>query len=158
VSKSIFKENKILSQLFIFVADAVHPWASVYISTSLSAPYRCGFTTGTQKVEWYAIDLFTFWKVQSVVFTTKGGTYGRCQVQLSWSPVHTELLPRCSQHAYVLVTGPFSQQGPLYGIGCHNPSGLPITFHHSKASLKHMYFFNAMAILLKAPLNRDFSL
>jgi hypothetical protein len=36
---------------------------------------------------------------------------------------------------------PFPQQGPLYGIGCHNPSGLPITFHHSKASLKHYLFF-----------------
>jgi hypothetical protein len=35
-----------------------------------------------------------------------------------------------------------------YGTGCHNPSGLPITFHHLKASLKHVYFFNATAILL----------
>jgi hypothetical protein len=48
------------------------------------------------------------------------------------------------QHAEVLVTRPFSQQGPLYGIGCHNPSGLPITFHHSKAFLKHIYFLNAI--------------
>jgi hypothetical protein len=39
-------------------------------------------------------------------------------------------------------------QGPLYGIGCHNPSGLPITFYHLKASIKHIYLFNAMAILL----------
>jgi hypothetical protein len=57
------------------------------------------------------------------------------------------LLQRCPQHAGVLVTGLFSQQGPLYGIGCLNPSGLPITFHHLKASLKHIYFFNATAIL-----------
>jgi hypothetical protein len=43
----------------------------------------------------------------------------------------------------------FFTAGPtLYGIGCHNPSGLPITFHHSKASLKHIYFLNAIAILL----------
>jgi hypothetical protein len=55
----------------------------------------------------------------------------------------------------VLVTGPISQQGPLYGIGCHNPSGLPITFHHSKASLKHIYFLNAMAILKKLEIFAD---
>ncbi|XP_064644656.1 uncharacterized protein LOC135498331 [Lineus longissimus] len=57
--------------------DAKHPWASVYMSNRLPSPYPCGYTTGVQKVEWYAVDLFTFWTVHSVVFTTRGGTYGK---------------------------------------------------------------------------------
>jgi hypothetical protein len=53
-----------------------------------------------------------------------------------------------------------SQQSPLYGIGCHNPSGLPITFHHSKASLKHIYFFECYGniTVVKRPWIEIFSL